>query len=172
MPAPETPNSADPISAASAPDAVVSLKEFKDGMAKVDAVLALFDQRPIFESALSDYLSEMRREVQVISYLRAGIVVVAALLILVLLSTLLYLVSHWPWWFAMQGQYVKATLVIGCIAGPVSICLIALKGTLRITSDRMKDDILPPAAKEIVDAVTEMSSAMKKLAAAKPGAQS
>lgn len=121
---------------------------------EVELLIEEFAQARALQGAVSDYVADLRAELDDIKRFRWWVTLTSGLMSISLFCLIIYCAAYSPEWFVNLDASAKVPFLIACGGGSVFLMSILLRGVYRSRSDRNKDEILPEHFKQIRDAVT------------------
>jgi len=100
-----------------------------------------------------EYVKDLRSEIKSIGRMRWVILSVNFVYLLILNSTLLYLLFYDKVFFIVMGSYAKVAIIALVISSSAILLGKMLSGVLKTYDERHKEDHFPPHIKQIVDVI-------------------
>jgi len=109
-----------------------------------------------FTNKVGEFVDESKQELVHLKRYRLAVVVFSGLLIAFLLGFLVCAVFRDKWFFLLLGPYTRSAIILATLAGTIVLVTVVAKSVFKSSSERFKDELLPPHIKEIIENARKM----------------
>lgn len=130
-----------------------ALDGLKDRLDRVELLIEEIGQQSEVIEEIGRYVADLRSELVSIKTIRTGAILLSVIMASIWTGATLGIArSVIVFGNNLNGQYVLPAIIFSSIAIGALIISLVLRGVFRMTSERHKDDVLPPHVKELVEA--------------------
>lgn len=125
--------------------------DLSERLEKVEILIEDLGQFRQYKEELTDYIKELRTELEHIQTIRKCSIFSGAAIVLLLIGSFLCVIFFDNDIIRLFPDYALGAFVLSTVAGPIFILSVIIKGSFRTISDRNKDEMLPPHIKALLD---------------------
>lgn len=121
---------------------------------KIEFLVEQYGKAQELQSAVAEYIDDLRAEQQDIRNFRFWITLLAVLMATGLVSTVAGLIIIRPIWFILLEYRYQATLLFSFSTLSVVVLTVLLKGVFRARAERNHDEVIPEHLKFVLESLS------------------